>query len=110
MIKVHCRTNIDSCKLAKFPEEMLAVPRIGERVCAIGSTYIRGNGGSNRTIEQLELYVVGVVYGSRTVYKKCFDPDCDCDDYSDNRNAHQYMEPYVEIELHHPHCKEMGLI
>lgn len=109
MIKVYCHTNIDSCKMAKFPDKLLAVPRIGERVRAIGPTYIRGNDGSNRVIEQLELYVVGVVYGT---YKGLVRKG-----YVDNGNGFPVWEeerlpdePYVEIELHHPNAKELGLI
>lgn len=35
MIKIRYTTNLDSCKMAKFPEELPAVPAIGSRIRAI---------------------------------------------------------------------------
>ena len=111
MIKAHYTSNLDSCKrvLCVFPEELVAVPQIGSRIRATKSVYVTNNAGESRDIPELTLYVVGIVYGShkRNRSFQCDHPDCvdgDCE-YSQVS-----WEPYVEIELHHPHAKEMGLL
>ena len=100
MVKVCYTCNIDSCRsiLPAFPTELVTVPAIGSKIRAMRPVYISTrecwvdkNGKfvdnrTNRTIPQLELYVVGVVHGM-------------CEN-----------QAYVEIELHHPSAKEMGLL
>ena len=97
MIKCYLTTNIDSCKFAvegSFPKDFVAVPQVGSRIRANRPVYISTRDGQ-KTIERLELYVVGVIYG-------------ECELYNGDHKA--IIEPYIEIELHHPYAKEMGLI
>ncbi len=94
MVKVIYSCNIDSVRrwLSAFPEELVAIPAIGSRIRATKKIYIR----ETKEILALEMDVVGVVYGASKEFGE--------------RSNSTVMVPYVEIELHHKHAWEIGLL
>lgn len=79
MIRGYCRTNLDDGKCREWPKVFVAVPRIGERVCAPGGGVCS------------DLKVVGVTH---TVEKNRSEFGKFCDEHG------KYdLEPIIIVEL-----------
>ena len=90
-VKVYCSTSIDTLKRAKWPERLASVPEIGSYIRATEPVWVdtkqRDTGEIvKRKIEWLDLRVAHVIH----------------------INGDDDEEPYVQIQLHHPHAVEMG--
>lgn len=88
-VRVYCQTNIDTWRHVKWPTHLAGVPEIGSYVRATQGATIQTKQQDTgdvlpRVVEEPQLQVVGVTH------------------------AVAGGEPYVIVELHHKHAKELG--